>query len=115
MQHERWVIASAPEIEAIKMQQHTIEDRHAFGHENTMCGQGFLEWQAGLVVSVNTNYQACAMAKSCGKTRYWQAPWSPNQKVQWNMMSSNTDQVKDLRSGGDVGVRTQPDPLKLLF
>jgi hypothetical protein len=67
------------------------------------------------MVSLNTNYQACAMAKSCGKTRYWQEPWSPNQKVQWNMTLSNTDQVKDLRSRGDDGVCTQLDPINLLF
>ncbi len=55
------------------------------------------------------------MAKSCGKRRYWQEPWSPNHNVQWNMMLSNTEQVKDLHNRGDVGVRTQPDPMKLLF
>jgi hypothetical protein len=97
------------------MQKHAFEDRHAFGHDNAMCGQGFLEWYAGLVVSLNTNYQALATAKSCGKTRYCQEPWSPNQKVQWNMTSSNTDQVKDLRSRGYDSVYTQLDSIKLLF
>ncbi len=48
------------------------------------------------------------MPKSCGKTRYWQEPWSPNQKLQWNMMSSNTDHVKNLHSRGNFGVHTQP-------
>jgi hypothetical protein len=99
----------------MKKQQHTFKDRYAFGHNHPMCGQGFLEWYAGLVVSLNTHYQACAMAKFCGKIRYWQEPWLPNHKVQWNMTLSNTDQVKDLRYRGDVGVRTQPDPMKLLF
>jgi hypothetical protein len=67
------------------------------------------------VVSLNTYYQACAKAKSCSKTRYWQDLWSPNHKVQWNMTLSNTDQVKDLRNRDDVDVRTQSDPMKLLF
>ena len=49
------------------------------------------------------------------KTRYWQEPWLPNHKVQWNMTLSNTDQVKDLHGRGDVGVHTQLDPMKLLF
>ncbi len=65
------------------------------------------------MVSLNTSYKACAIAKSCGKSRYWQEPWSPNHKVQWNMMSSNTNQVKDLRSKGDIGVHTQPVPYKI--
>ncbi len=55
------------------------------------------------------------MAKSCSKTRYWYKPWAPNHKVQWNMALSNTDQVKDLHNRGDVGILTQPDPMKLLF
>jgi hypothetical protein len=44
------------EVEDWNFQQHIFKDRHACGHDNTMCGQGFLEWQAGLVVSINPNY-----------------------------------------------------------
>jgi hypothetical protein len=49
------------------MQQHAFKDRHAFGHDNATCGQGFLEWYAGLVVSLNTNYESCAMANLAAK------------------------------------------------
>ncbi len=42
--------------------------------------------QAGLVVSLNTEYQARVMAKPCNKTRLLQEPWSPDRKVQWNLL-----------------------------
>jgi hypothetical protein len=45
----------------------------------TTCGQGFLEWEAGLEVSLNTKYQALVnWTKPCGKKIYQQEPWSPN-------------------------------------
>ncbi len=62
------------------------------------------------MVSLNTKYQAHAIAKPCNKTRYWQEQWLPNQKVQWNMTSFDTDQVQDLHSRGDFDVCAQLAP-----
>jgi hypothetical protein len=41
------------------------------------------------------------MAKPCFKTRYFEEPWSPDQNVQWNLTSTDTDMVQVLRSRGD--------------
>ncbi len=54
-------------------------------------------------------WQSLAAKQDTGKSQLW----SSNQKVQWNMALSNTDQVKDLHIRGDVGVPTQPAPLKI--
>jgi hypothetical protein len=53
------------------------------------------------------------MEKPCDKTKQLQEPWSPDQKVQWNLTTTDTDKVQVLRSRGDDGVRTQLAPHKI--
>ncbi len=67
-------------------------------------------WCPSTLTTKLVQWQNLATKQDTGKSHGHQT-----KKLQWNMVLFNTDQVKDLRSRGDVGERAQLAHRRLMF